>query len=89
MGSVQQSGGGAGPAADIWHSCGAQVLRGHKGTISIKDLSDMTAIKTEDILSTLQHLNLIQYQKGQHVLVANPKIIEKCALKAWGSRQQV
>ena len=57
------------------------MLRGHKGTISIKDLSDMTAIKTEDILSTLQHLNLIQYQKGQHVLVANPKIIEKCALK--------
>ncbi len=54
-----------------------QVLREHTGTISIKDLSDMTAIKTEDILTTLQHLNLIQYQKGQHVLVANAKVIEK------------
>lgn len=72
----------SGPAVNSWRSRDTQVLRGHKGTISIKDLSDMTAIKTEDILSTLQHLNLIQYQKGQHVLVANPKIIEKCALQA-------
>ena len=37
----------------------------------------MTAIKTEDIINTLQQLNLIQYVKGQHVLYAHPKIVEK------------
>lgn len=55
----------------------AQVLQEHDGTISIKELSDLTAIKTDDIISTLQFLNLIQYQKGQHVLLAAPKVIER------------
>eukprot|EP00976_Prorocentrum_cordatum_P099398 1191817-Prorocentrum_minimum.AAC.4 len=40
----------------------------------------MTAIKTDDIISTLQHLNLIQYQKGQHVLYANPKVMPDAGL---------
>ena len=39
----------------------------------------MTAIKVEDVVSTLQHLNLIQYQKGQHVICAAPKLIERSA----------
>ncbi len=49
----------------------------------------MTAIKTEDIIGTLQQLNLIQYQKGQHVVCAAPKLIEK-HLKAvgWGEEQE-
>ena len=42
----------------------------------MKELSDMTMFKHEDIISTLQHHNLIQYQKGQHVLCAAPKVIE-------------
>jgi len=33
----------------------------------------------EDVVSTLQHLNLIQYQKGQHVICAAPKLIERSA----------
>lgn len=37
----------------------------------------MTAIKVEDVVTTLQHLNLIQYQKGQHVICAAPKLIER------------
>ena len=37
----------------------------------------MTAIKTEDVISTLQALNLIQYQKGQHVICAAPTVLEK------------
>jgi histone acetyltransferase MYST1 len=45
--------------------------------ISIKELSEMTAIKTDDIVDTLQQLNLIQYQKGQHILYAAPKVVEK------------
>ncbi|PPD96761.1 hypothetical protein GOBAR_DD06219 [Gossypium barbadense] len=47
------------------------------------ELSDMTAIKAEDILTTLQSLELIQYKKGQHVIYANPKVLDH-HLKAAG-----
>lgn len=49
----------------------------------IQELSDMTAIKAEDILSTLQSLELIQYRKGQHVICADPKVLDR-HLKAAG-----
>ncbi len=61
-----------------------QVLKEQEGSISIKELSAATMIKTEDIISTLQHLNLIQYQKGQHVICAAPAVIER-HLKQAGS----
>jgi len=67
-----------------WTRVLLNIIKKRRGNISIKDLSEMTAIKTDDIISTLQHLNLIQYQKGQHVLYANPKIVERC-LKEVGS----
>jgi histone acetyltransferase MYST1 len=54
-----------------------QVIRSRDSKISIKELSDITAIKTDDIISTLNHLQLIQYQKGQHVIFAAPKLLEK------------
>lgn len=49
----------------------------------LQELSDMTAIKAEDILSTLQSLELIQYRKGQHVICADPKVLDR-HLKAAG-----
>jgi hypothetical protein len=39
-------------------------------------MSQMTAIKTEDIISTLQSLSLIKYWKGQHIISVTPKVIE-------------
>ena len=60
------------------------MLKEQEGSISIKELSAATMIKTEDIISTLQHLNLIQYQKGQHVICAAPAVIER-HLKQAGS----
>ncbi|KXZ44682.1 hypothetical protein GPECTOR_63g11 [Gonium pectorale] len=59
------------------------ILRETDGSISIKELSELTAIKPDDIINTLQTLGLIQYQKGQHVLCAAPKLVEK-HLKAAG-----
>jgi histone acetyltransferase MYST1 len=44
----------------------------------------MSAIKTDDIISTLQQLNLIQYIKGQHVVYAHPKMVEKCLKQVGG-----
>jgi histone acetyltransferase MYST1 len=50
--------------------------------LSIRDLSKMTAIKPDDIISTLQSLNLIKYWKGQHIISVTPKIIEEHLKKA-------
>ena len=44
-----------------------------RGTQSIKDLSQMTSITQNDIISTLQSLNLVKYWKGQHVICVTPK----------------
>ena len=39
-----------------------------KENISIRDISERTGIKTEDIISTLQYLDMIKCWKGQHVV---------------------
>jgi histone acetyltransferase MYST1 len=43
--------------------------------ISIKDMSVQTGIKTEDIISTLQSLDMIKVWKGQHVAFVKQEII--------------
>jgi len=48
-----------------WTRVLLNIIKKRRQNISIKDLSEMTAIKTDDIISTLQHHNMIQYQKGQ------------------------
>jgi histone acetyltransferase MYST1 len=62
------------------------VLREREGTVSIKELSELTCIKPDDIIYTLQYLGLIQYQKGQHVLVTPPDKLDQCLREAgsWG-----
>eukprot|EP00850_Spirogloea_muscicola_P003039 SM000012S25301 [mRNA] locus=s12:233019:235528:+ [translate_table: standard] len=66
-----------------WTRVLLDILKKHRANLSIKELSDMTAIKTEDVISTLQQLELIQYRKGQHVICADPKVLER-HLKAAG-----
>jgi len=60
-----------------WTQILLEILRKHRGNLSIKDISEMTAIKTEDIISTLQSLNLIKYWKGQHIISVSPKILDE------------
>ena len=67
-----------------WTRTLLSILKEREGSISIKELSDMTMIMPEDIISTLQHLKMIQYIKGQHVICAAPHAIEN-HLKACGS----
>eukprot|EP00743_Colponemidia_sp_Colp-15_P005295 GILK01005694.1.p1 GENE.GILK01005694.1~~GILK01005694.1.p1 ORF type:complete len:457 (-),score=58.63 GILK01005694.1:201-1571(-) len=53
------------------------IIRDHPGTIlSIQELSDLTAIKTEDIIHTLENLGVIRYYQGQHIISASPAAIE-------------
>ncbi|THU53152.1 hypothetical protein C4D60_Mb10t11390 [Musa balbisiana] len=66
-----------------WTRVLLDIFKKHEGNISIKELSDMTAIKPDDILSTLQNLDLIQYRKGQHVVCADLKVLDR-HLKAAG-----
>ncbi|CAG0885242.1 unnamed protein product [Darwinula stevensoni] len=43
--------------------------------ISINELSETTSMKKDDVISTLQYLNLLHYHKGQYILVLNPDIV--------------
>jgi len=60
-----------------WTNVLLEILKKHRGNLSIKDISEMTSIKTEDIISTLQSLNLIKYWKGQHIISVTPKVLEE------------
>lgn len=49
-----------------------------KGSLSVKELSEFTFVKTEDIINTLSSLNLVRYWKGQYLITNfNTKIIEE------------
>eukprot|EP00095_Tigriopus_kingsejongensis_P007638 snap_masked-scaffold1040_size68023-processed-gene-0.7 protein:Tk07638 transcript:snap_masked-scaffold1040_size68023-processed-gene-0.7-mRNA-1 annotation:"probable histone acetyltransferase myst1" len=54
-----------------------EILRDFRGTVGIKDLSAMTSIIQNDIINTLQSLNLVKYWKGQHVICVTPKLVEE------------
>ncbi|KAL4238044.1 3-ketoacyl-CoA thiolase 5 [Mactra antiquata] len=46
-----------------------------KPVITINDISELTSIKKEDVISTLQHLNLINYYKGQYIIVLSKDLL--------------
>ena len=49
-------------------------------SVSVMQLSMLTSIKNDDVVSTLQHLNIAKYWNGQHVLsVSNDTIQEELA----------
>uniref|UniRef100_A0A7S2MI96 Histone acetyltransferase n=1 Tax=Helicotheca tamesis TaxID=374047 RepID=A0A7S2MI96_9STRA len=47
-----------------------------KENVGIREISVMTGIKTEDIISTLQSLNMIKCWKGQHAVFVQQDIIQ-------------
>lgn len=61
--------------------------------------SQMTSITQNDIISTLQSLNMVKYWKGQHVICVTPKLVEEHLKSAqykkppitggWGAAQGV
>jgi len=46
-----------------WADVLLDVLKQHRGNLSVKDLSQMTALKPDDIISTLASLNLVRFWK--------------------------
>lgn len=69
-----------------WTHVLMNALKDNRASLSLRELSRMTAIKIEDVISTLQSLNLIRYWKGQHVVVVTDKVIQEqlSALKGKG-----
>ncbi|KFD54910.1 hypothetical protein M513_04092 [Trichuris suis] len=61
--------------------------------ISVMDICNKTSIKKEDVLATLQLLNVIQYYKSQHILVIDKDMIEsveyRSTKKHWQSQSRV
>lgn len=58
-----------------WSYVVLSVLRDHRGSVSIPTISQMTSIAPDDIISTLQAIDLIKYWKGQHVICITPKLV--------------
>jgi len=46
-------------------------------SLTILELCDRLCMKKEDVISTLQHLNLIHYYKGQYVICLSNEIIDQ------------
>lgn len=44
--------------------------------MTISEISEQTSIKREDIISTIQYLNLINYYKGQYIITINKEAIQ-------------
>jgi len=54
------------------------------GLFVYSEISELTSIKKEDVISTLQHLNLINYYKGQYILTITKEAMDvymKASLK--------
>jgi len=47
----------------------------NRKSLGIREIAQITAIKTEDIISTLQSLNMIKFWKGQHVIFVQEKAL--------------
>ena len=72
-----------------WSRIILQLIQKREGSVSIKEISDATAIRPDDIISTLHQLNLIQYHKGVHCLFADQKVVERYLKQAGGPGLEV
>jgi histone acetyltransferase HTATIP len=53
----------------------AQSEDGTTPACTVNEIVERTSIRKEDVISTLQHLNLIHYYKGQYVICLTPEVI--------------
>jgi len=52
------------------------ILSEHRRPLSVKEIAQMTYIKDEDVIYTLESLKMLRYWKGQKIISATPKLIE-------------
>ena len=51
-----------------WTRAVLAALHAHRGNLSIRDISDLTAVRTDDVVKTLEVLGLVKYWKGDHII---------------------
>ena len=54
-----------------------QALQTHGNNLAIKDISDITSIRSDDIVTSLQSLNLIKYWKGDHIIAVTSRVVDE------------
>lgn len=61
-----------------WQETIVTILMEEEGRkeISIEDISATTAMTTQDVLHTLQNLNMLRYSKGNHVIVLTDILVQ-------------
>ena len=59
---------------DLLMQCGFTIYNIYN---SYDNYSEMSCIAEEDIINTLQSLNMVKYWKGQHVICITPKAVEE------------
>lgn len=60
-----------------WTRVLLEQLRAVRGDVSIKEISDATMIRPQDVVDTLQSLGMIKYWKGTHLIHADPKSVQE------------
>ncbi|KAF2180040.1 histone acetyltransferase ESA1 [Zopfia rhizophila CBS 207.26] len=60
-----------------WQETIVDLLMEGKVEANIEDLGATTAMTTNDVLHTLQNLNMLRYNKNQHVIVLTDAVIEQ------------
>lgn len=58
-----------------------------KATVTVNELAEYTSIKKDDVVSTLQTLNMIFYYKGQHLITLTDEIME--AQKRFAEKRKI
>ena len=59
-----------------WTRAVLECLRSHRGALSVRDISDLTAVRSDDVVKTLESLGLVRYWKGDHIIAVTPRIID-------------
>lgn len=60
----------------FWKRALMEILSSHKDT-TLEQLSDTTGFRMEDVIWTLQNLNLVRYYRGEYQLASSQKAIEE------------
>jgi len=69
-----------------WTRAILDALHAHRGNLSIRDISDLTSIRTDDVVKSLESLGLIKYWKGDHIISVTPRVVEEHVRAAAGVR---
>lgn len=58
---------------------GLRGLDGDPPAITINEICERTSIRKEDVISTLQYLQLVQYYKGQYIICLTKEVLDRHA----------